>query len=208
MRKLIQIFLFLICCVFSETAQSARSVQQPASSDSSTTIEHGKFTLHKFEQSIGEETYENKRDRDSLSVTMDFKFTDRGSPVPLATTFRSAPDLTPQAFEIKGKTARPVSIDEALTVDGATVHFRTPAKTISPPVPSSPFFTIASYAPTTMQMLMVRYWATHGSPAQLATLPSGTVRIEPRGQDTIHLVVNDASKDPGKPSQGDAKIDR
>jgi hypothetical protein len=33
------------------------------------------------------------------------------------------------------------------------------------------FFTIAGYAPTTMQMLMVRYWATHGSPADLATLP-------------------------------------
>ena len=38
-----------------------------------------------------------------------------------------------------------------------------------------------------MQMLMVRYWATHGSPAQLATLPSGTVKIEPRGEDTIKI---------------------
>src|SRR5579863_4976087 len=38
-----------------------------------------------------------------------------------------------------------------------------------------------------MQMLMVRYWATHGSPAQLATLPGGTVKVEPRGQDTIHV---------------------
>jgi len=195
MRKLIQIFLFLICCVFSETAQSARSVQQPASSDSSTTIEHGKFTLHKFEQSIGEETYEIKRDGDSLSVTMDFKFTDRGSPVPLTATFRSAPDLTPQAFEIKGNTARPITIDESLAIDAGTVHFRTRDKRSDSATPSGPFFTIAGYAPTTMQMLMVRYWATHGSPAQLATLPSGTVKIEPRGRDTIHITANGVTRD-------------
>jgi imidazolonepropionase-like amidohydrolase len=46
-----------------------------------------------------------------------------------------------------------------------------------------------------MQMLMVRYWATHGFPAQLATLPSGTVRVEPRGQDTIHITGQDGAKD-------------
>ena len=36
-----------------------------------------------------------------------------------------------------------------------------------------------------MQMLMVRYWATHGSPAELTTLPSGMVRIKPREDDNI-----------------------
>jgi len=208
-KKMRKQFLFLTVAILTlATAPSAIAQQPPAAADASAIVEQGKFTLHKFAQPIGEETYEIRHDGDSLAVKIDFKFTDRGSPVPLATTFRSAPDLTPQAFEIKGKTARPVSIDEALTVDGATVHFRTRDKNSDLPVPSSPFFTIASYAPTTMQMLMVRYWATHGSPAQLATLPSGTVRIEPRGQDTIHLVVNDASKDPGKPSPGDAKLDR
>ena len=51
-------------------------------------------------------TYEIRRDGDSVAVKMDFKFTDRGSPVPLTATFRGAQDLTPQAFEIKGQTAR------------------------------------------------------------------------------------------------------
>jgi imidazolonepropionase-like amidohydrolase len=46
-----------------------------------------------------------------------------------------------------------------------------------------------------MQMLMVRYWATHGSPAQLATLPSGTVKVEPRGQDTMRIAGKDGTKD-------------
>ncbi len=86
----------------------------PAAQPSPIVIEHGKFRLHKFEQAIGEETYEIAGDGNSLAVKMDFKFTDRGTPVPLSATFRSAQDLTPQAFEVKGKTARPVEIDEAV----------------------------------------------------------------------------------------------
>ncbi|PYX31545.1 MAG: amidohydrolase [Acidobacteria bacterium] len=49
------------------------------------------------------------------------------------------------------------------------------------------FFTIAGYAPATMQMLLVRFWATHGSPAGLRTLPTGKVRVEPRGQDVFSV---------------------
>jgi imidazolonepropionase-like amidohydrolase len=172
-------------------ASTSLSAQQPAAD----VVEQGKFTLHKFEQPIGEETYEIRRDGDSLAAKIDFKFTDRGRAVPLSATFRSAQDLTPQKFEIKGNTARFISIDEALTVAGGRVHFRTRDKESDLSAPSGPFFTIAGYAPTTIQMLMVRYWATHGSPAQLATLPSGTVRIEPRGQDTIHVGAKDERLD-------------
>ncbi len=164
-------------------------------SSSGTLVEQGKFTLHKFEQAIGEETYEIRRDGDTLNAKIDFKFTDRGSTVPLSTTFRAAQDLTPEFFEIKGRTARPVEIDESVTIDGGKVHFRTRDKQSDLNMPSGPFFAIAGYAPTTMQMLMVRYWASHGSPAQLPTLPSGTVKIEPRGKDTIHIVAKEGNRD-------------
>ena len=176
-------------------ASSFVVAQQPASDQSSTIVEQGKFTLHKFEQAIGEETYEVKRDGDSLAVKVDFKFTDRGSPVPLAVTFRGAQDLTPRAFEIKGNTARAVSIDQALTIEGSSVKLRTRDKQSDLTLPSGPFFTIAGYAPATMQMLMVRYWNSHGSPLQLATLPSGSVKIEPRGQDTIRVGMKDEKLD-------------
>jgi imidazolonepropionase-like amidohydrolase len=204
MSKQIRIFLLVavLACVVSIAVPPALSAQQ--SSATSDIVEQGKFTLHKFEQPIGEETYEIRRDGDSLAVKIDFKFTDRGQAVPLSTTFRSAPDLTPQAFEIRGQTARPVSIDEALTIDGGKVHFRTRDKQSDLALPSEPFFTIAGYAPATMQMLMVRYWATHGSPAQLSTLPSGTVRVEPRGQDTIRVTAKDGTKNKAK----DEKLDR
>ncbi len=154
-------------------------------------LEQGKFTLHKFEQAIGQETYAIHRDGDSLEAKVDFKFTDRGSAVPLSVTFRSAPDLTPQAFDIKGHTARPISIDESLKIADGKLHLRNRSKETDSPLPSGPFFTIAGYAPTTMQMLMVRYWATHGSPAELTTLPGGWVKIEPRGEDTFRIEAMD-----------------
>src|SRR5690348_6893517 len=187
MRKTIYVLVLItftsLCTLGQQTA------------DNGTPVEQGKFTLHKFEQPIGQETYEIRRDGDSITAKIDFKFTDRGSEVPLATTFRAAQDLTPQAFEIKGRTARPITIDEAITIENGKVHVRSRDKQTENAAPDGPYFTIAAYAPTTMQMLMVRYWATHGSPAQLATLPSGSVKIEPRGQDTIHVGAKDEQLD-------------
>ena len=89
--------------------------------------------------------------------------------MPLTAAFRSTSDLTPVAFEIKGKNSRSTDIDEAVEVQSEKIRLRDRDKWTEAARPAQ-FFTIAGYAPTTMQMLMVRYWATHGSPAQLATL--------------------------------------
>jgi imidazolonepropionase-like amidohydrolase len=190
----IRFFAFATLCVYLTIAIPA-AAQQPAPSDASATVEQGKFTLHKFEQAIGAETYEIRRDGGSLTAKIDFKFTDRGTAVPLSATFRSAQDLTPQAFDIKGHTARQVSIDEAVNIENDKVHFRTRDKQSDLAAPTGPFFTIAGYAPTTMQMLMVRYWAAHASPAQLTVLPSGNVKIEARGQDTVRIGDKDEKLD-------------
>lgn len=147
-------------------------------------IEQGKFRLHKFEQPIGEESYEVTPDGDSLAVAINFKFTDRGTAVPLTVRFRGARDLTPQSFDIKGKTSRLSEIDQTVEVKEGRVRLRNRDKWTDAELPQQSF-TIAGYAPATMQMLLVRYWATHGSPAELATLPTGKVRIQPRGQDVI-----------------------
>jgi imidazolonepropionase-like amidohydrolase len=148
-------------------------------------VEQGKFRLHKFEQPIGEETYQIRRDAASLVVEMNFKFTDRGTDVPLDATFRSAEDLTPKEFEIKGKISRFAEIDQAVEIHADKVRLRNRTQWSDAPASLKTFFTIAAYAPATMQMLLVRYWAAHGSPAELPTLPSGRVRIEPRGRDVI-----------------------
>ncbi len=143
------------------------TAQSGAAHASATPVEQGKFILHKFEQPIGQETYEVTKDGDSLRVKMDFRFTDRGSPVPMTATFRGAADWTPEEFEIKGNNSRSTTIDDAVEVQPEKVRVRDREKWTESARPSQ-FFTIAGYAPATMQMLMVRYWATHGSPAQLS----------------------------------------
>ena len=163
-------------------AQPAGRAQLAAERNSA--IEKGKFRLHKFEQEIGEETYQIHREGTSLAVSVDFKFTDRFTEVPLTANFRGAADYTPQTFEIKGKTSRSSSIDQAVEVQPAKIRIRDRGKW-SEVTPPARFFTIAGYAPATMQMLMVRYWAKHGSPAELDTLPTGRVKIEPHGKDAV-----------------------
>ncbi|HEY6765207.1 MAG TPA: hypothetical protein VI386_10565, partial [Candidatus Sulfotelmatobacter sp.] len=183
--------LLSAACALSLVLCSSLLLSQTALSPSDV-VEHGKFRLHKFEQPIGEETYQTSRDGDSLVTKIDFKFTDRGSDVPLAVTFRSAQDLTPQVFEIKGKTARSAEIDQTVEVQKNKVRLRNRTQWTDAAVPPPAFFTIAGYAPATMQMLLVRYWATHGSPLDLPALPAAHIKIEPRGQDSI--VVNGKSE--------------
>ena len=177
-----------------ETSAQTASTQTVAPAQAVLVIEQGKFELHKFEQPIGQETYSIARDGESLDVKMDFKFTDRGTAVPMTATFRSSSDLTPEAFEVKGKNSRQSSIDEAVEIQPDKVRLRSRDKWTEAARPSQ-FFTIAGYAPATMQMLMVRNWATHGSPTTLDTLPTGHVKIEPRGQDAISVDGKDVALD-------------
>src|ERR1700722_6742382 len=150
------------------------------------TEERGKFILHKFEQPIGEETYQISNEGKSVTAKIDFKFTDRGFPVPMTATFKAGSDLTPQAFEVKGRNSRSTEIDYTVEVQPDKVRVRDRDAWTETARPAE-FFTIAGYAPTTMQMLMERYWSTHGSPAELAIFPSAKVRIEPRGKDSIAI---------------------
>jgi imidazolonepropionase-like amidohydrolase len=165
--------------------------------------ETGKFRLHKFEQAIGEETYTITHDAGTLTLKSDFSFTDRGSTVPLTATLKAGDDYTPQNFTIQGKTSRLSTIDTAVEISGsnATIRQGSPsgesdrgsdkgtdkgkaARTVSAP---QTFFTIAGYAPVAMQMALIRYWRSHGSPTRLAMLPSGEVQIQDRGAETIEI---------------------
>ena len=62
-------------------------------------LERGAFTLYKFQQAIGRETYEVAADGGAYVVTTSFEFTDRGTKVPLAATLRMKADFTPERVE-------------------------------------------------------------------------------------------------------------
>lgn len=159
---------------------------QAQSAAAPSVVESGRFRLHKFEQPIGEETYEVTREGDSLVVKSHFKFTDRGSPVPLETTLRTRQDLTPESFEIKGKTARGSTIDTSVEIKNGGAVIREGKETRQASVPAR-FFTVAGYAPAAVQMLMLRYLATHNVKGPLQTLPGGAVTVEKRGADRISV---------------------
>lgn len=148
--------------------------------------ESGKFLLHKFEQPIGEESYTIVRDGDALALQTDFLFTDRGSKVPLKASWRAALDLTPQVFQIKGNTSRMSTIDAEVTVANGKAKIRDGKETREVDVPKQ-YFTIAGYSPVSIQMMLLRYWRSHGRPATLTTLPSGAVEIRDRGTETLTI---------------------
>ena len=125
--------------------------------------EQGIFHLHKFEQLIGKETYTLTRSQNDAVLKSDFKFTDRGSQVPLTATLTMEPDLTPLDFQITGKISRFSSIE-------GSVHGRSAGQITIPP--GERFFDIQGYAPVSVQMMLVRYWRSHGSPKSLKTLPA------------------------------------
>src|SRR5206468_7344574 len=141
-------------------------------------VEQGAFNLHKFEQLIGRETYTLTRTPNEVTLKSDFKFTDRGSPVPLTASLIMEKDLTPRDFEIKGKISRFSSIEDS-------VHGRSAGAVTIPQGES--FFDIQGYAPVSVQMMLVRYWRSHGSPKTLKTLPRGEVQIQDQGIETFTI---------------------
>ncbi len=140
--------------------------------------EQGAFNLHKFEQLIGRETYTLTRSKNEVVLKSDFKFTDRGTAVPLAATLTMEKDLTPGDFQIKGSISRFSSIENS-------VHGRSAGQTTIPP--GENFFDIQGYAPVSVQMMLVRYWRSHGSPTTLKTLPRGEVQIQEQGTEAFTI---------------------
>jgi len=169
-------FLALLLIAF-PVFLSAQNAAQP---------ESGKFRLHKFEQAIGEENYTLTPDGNFLDLKTDFKFTDRGSTVPLDATLRTSDNYVPESFMIKGKTSRVSNIDTEVTIAGGNATIRQGKQTNTTATPKA-FFTISGYAPVAVQMEMMRYWRAHGQPAELPTLPQGTVKIQDRGAETMQI---------------------
>jgi imidazolonepropionase-like amidohydrolase len=146
--------------------------------------ETGTFTLFKFEQAIGEERYEIQPAAEGFTLTSKFSFTDRGTTVPLDATLQFDRDRLPVRFLIHGDTARLSKIDAEVRLAGGVATIREGSASRREPAPAGAFM-LAGYAPPSMQMALMQYWAAHGRPASVALLPRGTARIELRGRDEV-----------------------
>src|SRR4051812_40016177 len=168
---------------------SGRLRVQPDQSSAPNSVERGTLRLHYVQKPIGYERYEVGRAGDTLALTSDFDFTDRGGRVQLAATLRTRPDFTPLAFKATGKSYRFVNVDSEVRVEGSDAIVRADGGEARVTLPPQ-FFTVDGYAPFAAQMLMLRYWKQHGQPRVLKTvpgLPINEVVIEPRGREAIRV---------------------
>ena len=156
----------------------------PAAAAQANAREEGAFTLFKFEQPVGQEQYEIQPAGTGSVLTSIFSFTDRRTPVPLNTTLQLDAALAPVHFAIKGKAARTSVIDVEVTVADGAATIRDGAESTRTAAPASAF-AMAGYAPPSVQMQMMRFWAAHGRPDALPLLPHGVAHIEPRGRDVV-----------------------
>ena len=160
--------------------------QAAAPDTSPDVVESGKFHLHKFEREIGVEQYRIVKEGAAYRLTSGFKFVDRGTAVPLETDLLYAPDLSGLQLNLKGKIARDAEIDDTVDATGASITIRQGEQRSQERKPNK-YFLLGSYAPTAVQMLLMRYWLSHHQPKEFPTFPLGRVRIEHRGRDTVML---------------------
>lgn len=153
-------------------------------------IDSGSFFLHKFAQNIGKETYTLSKNGNELTYDVNFKFTDRGSPVPLKAKLVTTSSYEPISLFIKGNTFRFSAINDSIGIKNkkatiwvdSIVHNET-MKPIS--------FPVAGYSPGTVQMILLKYWKNHGQPGRITMLPKGEVIIKKDG--TEDLVFNNSN---------------
>ena len=150
------------------------------------TVESGKYRLYKFQQPIGEEAYQVVSDGEQLVVKADFKFTDRGTDVPLSATLHTDRNFKPNFYTLSGRTSRSSTIDCEVNVVSARAIIREGSETTEAPVPGR-YFTIAGYAPTSMQMILMRYLIRNKIRSAIRTFPRGHVSAEYRGLDLVEV---------------------
>jgi imidazolonepropionase-like amidohydrolase len=193
-------FLFLISLQTHISAQRKSRVApgslSPISDSTARVIESGTFHIYELKQVQGEETYSITRGPDGLVVKarLDLPFWGEELKPLLNATLRMKDDLTPAQFEIKGIRPLEVRIDTSITVQGKAARVSEGAATAPAGSPSlrvrqvalpENFFTLAGYAPVTMEMMLVRYWLKHDLKAPLKLLPGGEAFIEHSGRDTV-----------------------
>ncbi len=144
----------------------------------------GIFLLHKFAQNIGKETYHISRSENKITWNVNFKFVDRGSPVPLKTRLVTTLNNEPLSLVTKGKTSRFSTIDDSIVISDHKVFIRSSDSSHSA-ILKPLTFPVDGYSPGTVQMALIQYWKKHGEPKNISMLPNGVASISKNGIDTF-----------------------
>lgn len=149
----------------------------------------GTFVLHKFAKANGSETYSVEAKDSVCTLTSHFLFTDRGTKVPLETTFaQRCNDKTPISYTAKGQAARAAAMDDTVTLRGTSVAITRSSKSQTL-TPAGAWFITDGYSPVAMQEAMMRWWLAHAQPAEFTVYPStAKVHIKPASTLTVGSV--------------------
>jgi imidazolonepropionase-like amidohydrolase len=146
--------------------------------------DNGTFLLHKFAQNIGKETYKITKEGNAIKYDINFKFVDRGSPVPLKAELVITSGMEPVSLFIKGSTSRFSTINDTIRIGDKQAYVRVD-DSIYNGVLKPGAFPVGGYSPGTVQMVLLQYWKKHKEPASISLLPAGEVKIVREGTDTV-----------------------
>ena len=138
--------------------------------------ERDSLRLYYVGRPVGWERYSIAAQGDGSQLLADFDYIDRGRRNHLGATMSLGADLRPQSLELARvtDTSRTVTVRVDVQGDRATVlRNGTTTQVMLPPVA----FALAPYQPVSQHLALVRYWLTHGRPAQLAVVPGGPVNM-------------------------------
>jgi hypothetical protein len=169
---------------------SAQTTANPGGAQTgSSIIESGKFRFYETKQIRGEETYEISRSPTGdlvLTAKTEIPFADQENKPLVNVTLQTNADFTPQSFQIKGLTLLEIEENTSVVIEGTAAKVQDRGGDTSVNVPKT-FFTMSGYVPVAVEMMLVRYWLTHGQPKSIQLLPVGEAFVELRGKDTVTL---------------------
>ena len=152
-------------------------------------IERGKFRLYETKQIRGEEDYTISRttgDELFVEAKTTLPFAEQDTKPLVNATLRTKADYTPRTFDINGPTLLEIKENTSVQVSGQTASVQDRGQSKSLTLPAA-YFTLSGYVPVTMEMMLVRYWLSHGKPASIQLLPTGEALVELRGKDSVTI---------------------
>ncbi|MEP6495412.1 MAG: amidohydrolase family protein [bacterium] len=183
MKRQLQFWSALLALVLASAGRRDALAQQ-ARLD---TVEQGTIRLHFLLRPVGIERYAVTRAAGTLAVQSDVDFTERGTRVRLTGALAMRADLTPEHLTVTGNSYRVFFVDTHVDVRNGVATVRAIGDSSTVPLAGS-YFTVDGYAPLAIQMMLVRYWESHGRPTSLRAVPgdpTNAVMVARRGDDTI-----------------------
>jgi imidazolonepropionase-like amidohydrolase len=173
----------------------ALSILSQAQSTDKTFAEKATLTLHLLLHPIGEETYEVVHGPDNLIMNTSFEYSDRGRKRTVAAVLRMKQDFSPLGLEVQSKNSPTSTTVSSVEISATSAVVREDESHREIALPPS-YFVGFGYTPASVQMMMMRYWRSHGQPSGLPILRANPAADATAAQ--IRLAGHDSLKINGK----------